>query len=148
MKLATIVDPTFEIVGCARWRPSSYGLKNKQTQNKRASLSSCSLHKNLSKAKKCCRKNGRTRRHICFHNSVKRSFPIVYSFNLTHMQLLFSSVGAIFILLRHQSESLRSYMRSMCMLIWSLQCLLSGQSTCYCTEQNLILTRAAISIFA
>ena len=42
------------------------------------------------------------------------------------------------ILPRHQSESLRSYMRSMRMLIWSLQCLLSGQSTRVFTARKTI----------
>ena len=49
-----------------------------------------------------------------------------------------NEVAGGWILPRHQSESLRSYMRSMRMLIWSLQCLLSGQSTRVFTARNRI----------
>ena len=44
------------------------------------------------------------------------------------------------ILPRHQSESLRSSMRSMRMLIWSLQCCYPvSQHVCYCTEHKLLV---------
>ena len=80
-----------------------------------------------------------------FNITILEFFPIVLAIEIwgplmrDKCIVFFSHNQAVveIILPRHQSESLRSYMRSMRMLIWSLQCCYPvSQHVCYCTEQK------------